>query len=287
MKLVTTAALLGAAAVSAGALLLSAGPAYADTVPFKDPNSVGTLGFCTKDDKPLTQGSILDVPFAFKAVSNVPAPKAYAIKGGKATLYIYSPIKGVQPGDWVSYQLVPSSLYTNTKMPMVGAGYAEPPLEYPVTNAPPTWDGLMQIRMLLSAPNTPQLMQPYPTAVIKVTGHSWKLIAGNFTPDCAAGKAVNMNQVLGGKEPTAPPSWAANSTANPSARASASAGDASVIPSDIPSTGSTDGSGGSTDASAVQGSSQPVNILPIAIALLGGTAIGIAGFAYVVSRKAR
>jgi hypothetical protein len=182
--------------------------------------------------------------------------------------------------------MAPSSVYTNTKQPMVAAGYAEPPLEYQVTNAPPKWDGLVQFRILLSAPNTPQLMQPYPTAVIRVTGDRWVMVQGNTSPNCAAGKAVNMNQVLGGKEPATPPAWAANSTANPQAKASASAADAAGVASSLPSPTDDQAPGGSaTNASAADGASASASILPIALALLGGTVIGVGAFAFFASRR--
>jgi hypothetical protein len=292
MKLVRLAVLTAAAAVTVPLVALGAPSARADsyTVPFKDADSVGTIGFCDKDNKPLTSGSILDVPFAFKAVSDQAAPKAYAIVGRKATLYAYSPIKNVPPGSWISYQMMPSSVYTDVKHPMAAAGYGEPPLQYQVTGAPPTWDGLVQLRILLSAPNTPQRMKPYPTAVIRVTGTTWVMVQGNRNPDCAAGTAQNSNQTLGKGEPTAPPSWAANATTDPSAQASASAQAskdvASIVPSPSPTDSGSVGSDGSTQAAGQSaGSTSVPNVLPIALALLGGTAIGVAAFAWFAARR--
>jgi hypothetical protein len=171
---------------------------------------------------------------------------------------------------------------------MAAAGYGEPPLQYHTTGAPPTWDGLVQFRILLSAPNTPQQLHPYPTAVVRVTGTKWVMVQGNRNPSCTAGTAVNLNQALGGKEPTAPPSWAANSTANPQAKASASAEASKNAASVDPSASASDGAGNDTSAQAAAaqaGSSSAPNILPIALALLGGTVLGVAGFAWFAARR--
>lgn len=265
--------------VLAGSFLVSsallASPAQADQeLPFKDPNAVGLIGFCDSDNKPVTSGHVRDVPFAVKAVSTVPAGKAYAGTGRKAALYATSPNKDLDPGLWSPYQMTPSTFYSNPAHPMASAGFGEPPLEYHITGTPPTLDNLVQLRMYLSAPNTAPYIQKYPTAVIRVEGDRWVMVAGDRNPDCAAGTAKNINQVLGTGEPTAPPTWAANAATVPKAGGSSTA----------PSGSSADASGGSDSAAAAAGadggsavsasarSSSP-NVLPVALGLLLGTAV--------------
>ena len=263
--------------VLAGSFLASstllAVPAQADQqLPFKDANAVGLIGFCDADNKPVTSGHVRDVPFAVKAVSTVPAGKAYAVNGRKAALYATSPNKDLDPGLWSPYQMTSSSFYSNPAHPMASAGFGEPPLEYHVTGTPPTLDNLVQLRMYLSAPTAVPYIQKYPTAVIRVQGDTWVMVAGDRSPDCTAGSAKNINQVLGKGEPTAPPTWAANAAVVAKPGASSPA----------PSSGSTD-AGGTSDPAAAAGaaggsalsassrSSSP-NVLPVALGLLLGTA---------------
>ena len=162
----------GALALTTVGLLIGAGPAHADAyvVPFKDANVNGQLGFCDKNDKPITSGNIRDVPFAVKTVSTVAAPKAWQVKGRKAVLYGFSAVKNQPPGQWIADQMSPASLYSNTAVPMAAMTYADSPLEYHTTGNPPLWDGLVQLRMYFTAPNTQMHIQPYPAAVIRVTG---------------------------------------------------------------------------------------------------------------------
>ena len=114
------------------------------------------------------------------------------------------------------------------------------------------------------------------------------MVQGNRNPNCTAGTAENLNQALGGHEPTAPPSWAANATSDPQVKASASAEASKDVASILPTPSGSDvsGSDGSTQAASQgSGSTSVPNILPIALALLGGTAIGIAGFAWFAARR--
>lgn len=257
--------------------VLLAGPARADEqLPFKDPNAVGLIGFCDAKNKPVTSGHLRDVPFVVKAVSDTPAGKAYAVSGRKAALYATSPNKDLDPSLWSPYQMTPSTFYSNPAHPMAAAGFGEPPLEYHTTGAPPTLENLVQFRMYLSAPNTTPYNQKYPTAVVRVEGDTWTMVAGDRNPDCTAGTAKNINQVLGKGEPSAPPTWAANAAAvaqggTSSSAAPASGGSASGEPSGASPATSADGGTDVIAAASSNGSSVP-NVLPIALGLLLGTA---------------
>ena len=276
-------AAVGALAVSA---LLLAPPAHADErLPFTDANTVGQIGFCDANDKPVTQGSIRDVPFVVKAVSNTPAGKAWAVKGRKAALYATSPNKDLDPRLWSPYQLTPSSLYTDAAHPMTAAGFGEPPLEYHTTGAPPTLDNLVQLRMYLSAPNTAPYVEKYPAAVVRIDGDRWVMVAGDRTPDCTAGSAKNINQLLGKGEPTAPPTWAANAAA---AVPGSSSGSSPTTSSDPGAGPAPSGSAAVLEGSGAVASSRTPsapNVLLVAIALLVGTAVIAAAVIAVANRR--
>ena len=253
-------------------LVVPATVVAADTqLPFNDPNVSGQLGFCDKANHPITSGNIGDVPFVWKAVSTVAAPKAYVGPEGKATLFAYSPIKNVSPGQWSPYQLTSSAYYSNSKHPMVQATYADAPLEFQTTGFPPTLDGLVQIRMLFSAPNRVPLTSPYPAAVLRVNGDQWTLVSGDRTPDCGAGKSVSVATVrMPNQQPTAPPKWAANSPAKakptpvPGSTPAASGG---AAPS--PAVTSSDGSSNGTASTSA---TQESDSTPVAAGEMGSSA---------------
>lgn len=265
-----------ASAIVAVPFLLTSPARANEQLPFKDPNAQGLIGFCDANNKPVTSGNIRDVPFATKAVSDTPAGKAYAVTGRKAALYATSPNKNLDPGLWSPYQMTPSTFYSNPAHPMAAAGFGEPPLEYHTSGSPPTLQNLVQLRMYLSAPNTTPYVQKYPTAVVRIEGDTWVMVAGDRNPDCTAGTAKNINQVLGKGEPSAPPTWAANAVAATKAGASASAAASggAAASGDSSAGGASASADAGVDVAAAassNGSSAP-NVLPIALGLLLGTA---------------
>jgi hypothetical protein len=280
-------ALAAAVLLSVPVVATVPGTASADTgsVPFKDVNAVGVVGFCDKDNKPVTSGNIRDVPFAMKAVSSAAAPPAYAIQGRKAALYAYSPIKNVAPGDWSPYQMTMSSFYSNPAHPMSAATYRDPALEGHVTGVPPTWDGLVQMRLLLTAPNTMPRIQPYPAAVLRVTGDRWVMVAGDRTPACASGKATSITTLLlpASAVPTAPPSWAANAAKPTPTSTQSGSGASQGAAAGGPSDGQTTLDPADTNAAATE--SNTSSVAPIAALLLGATVVGVGLFAWFASRR--
>ncbi len=275
---------LKAVLTSAGVLVvlgLGAAPATAaDAVPFTDPSSVGSLGFCDKDNKPVTSGSLLDKPFVWKAVSDSPAPKTHASKRGKATLYAFSPIEHVAPGDWSPYQLTGSSTYSNKSFPMTAGTYGDPPLEWQVTSFPPYWDHLVQLRLYLTDLGQQALITKYPTAVIKVNGNTWTMVAGNRSPECTKGTALSAELVTLPKNlrPTASPT--PTGSAAPGSTPSSSALPSSTSDGSDPT--STDQAQASSDTANV--ASPPVWL--IGLGLVAATALGAIGFAFFSSRRA-
>ena len=181
---------LSAAALVTSILVSLQGTASAYAVPFKDPNASGALGFCDQNRHPVTSGSIYDKPFVWTAVSSVPAPREY--KRGKALLIAFQPRNEMDPAYWSGKQLTANSTFTNAKHPMAQATYADDPLLFFTQVYPPKWDGLIQLRMYLSAPNTPVHTIPYPSAVIRITGTHWNLVSGGPAPACTSGSAESI-----------------------------------------------------------------------------------------------
>ena len=281
----TISARVKAAVIAAGTLTilgLAAVPAVASgAVPFTDPSSVGTLGFCDKNNQPVTSGSIHDKPFVWKAVSDSPAPAGYLSKRGKGTLYAFSPIEHVAPGDWSPFQLTGSSTYTNKTFPMTAGTYGDPPLEWQVTSFPPVWDSLVQLRLYLTDIGQQPLVTKYPTAVIKVTGSTWTLVQGNRNPECAKGTALSAELVTLPKNlrPTAPPKATGSPSPGATASSTASPSSSDATPSADPS--SSDGALASSDAPTVSGA--PIWL--VGLLLVAATALGAAGFAFFSARR--
>ena len=169
-------------------------------VPFTDANQVGSLTLCDAQGQPVASGSLLSVPFVWRAVSSAPVPKGYT----RAALDVFQPIEHVDPGDWTGYQLTDDATFSNPAHPMAQATYADAPLIWPSHSLPPYWGGLYQLRMVFSSPNKQPWTSGYPAAVIKVTGNSWTLVQGGGS-SCTDGTAVSVESNLLPKSETAVP----------------------------------------------------------------------------------
>ncbi len=190
-----------ASAVTVGATAVpSTAFASGSTVPFTDPNQVGSLTLCNAHGQPITSGSLLTVPFVWRAVSSARVPAGYA----RATLYLFQPIQHVDPGDWTGYQLTDDAMFSNAAHPMAQATYADAPLIWPDHSMPPYWDDLYQLRMVFSSPGKQPWSFSYPAAVIKVTGNTWTLLKGGGS-SCTDGTAESVESYLLPKSDTAVP----------------------------------------------------------------------------------
>lgn len=179
------------AAFIAALMALSVGrPAIsAESPPFKDADANGYVGFCDKNKRQVSSGSIYDQPFIWTAVSSAPAPEGY--KKGKAVLIAFQPREGVEPGLWSGRQLTASSTFTNPAHPMSQATNADDPLLFFTQGFPPKWDGLVQLRMYFSARDMGLHKIPYPATIIRVTGDRWSVVSGGKV-DCKAGTATSI-----------------------------------------------------------------------------------------------
>jgi hypothetical protein len=283
----TAVGVLGGLLLSLAAPFVGASSALAGfTVPYTDPNSSGTIGLCDKNGHTITSGKISDNPFAWTAVSSAPAAQGYRGVEHKAILIAFLPMQGLDPGYWSGKNLTASSSYTNLAHPMAQATIADGPLKWFVAAFPPRWDGLIQLRLYLSAYNTGTYTTTYPTTDIRVTGNTWTVVRGG-TGSCSVGKAVSIEtqkltqeQIdrIAGVTPsptTAAAGAGASSSSSPGAAKSAAGQSSNAAQANNPNS-----------ASSVSNSSGGSNAAALAL-LLGAAVLGLAVGAFVWWRSRR
>jgi hypothetical protein len=169
------------------------------TVPYADTNAVGYIGLCNQAGQQITSGSVSTTPFAWRAVSSQAASAPYNGAGGTASLDAYLPMQSLAPGDWSGEQLTASTRYSNPQSPMAQATTKDVPLQVFLQDYPPQWNGFVQLRLFLGAPNEPADVQHYPALNLQISGGTWTAIGGGPV-NCNAGTAESLETVL------APPS---------------------------------------------------------------------------------
>lgn len=190
---------VAALAAATGLLLVTPASASAAAA-VSDPYASGYLGFCDNHGHQIRSGSLGQAPFVWRAVASSTAPAGYDGKhGGRGTLAAYQPRKGVDPYDWSGKQMTDSSLYSGDHPMAAGTAY-DPALVDFTAAYPPSWGGLVEVRMLITAPYRPARTRPYPATFIRVTGNTWTQVTGGSV-DCGAGRAVS-DEVLTGVLPS-------------------------------------------------------------------------------------
>lgn len=189
-------ALTGAGAVGivlAGTVL--AFPAQAASVPYTDSRVQGYLSLCDAAGKPITGGQTATTPFVAAAIGSTAAPAPYNVKGATATLYAYQPRQQIDPGEWSGEQLTGSAQFSSSAHPMAVSTLLDSSLADFVADFPPKWDGFVQLRIYLSAPNQSVYSLKYDAADIQVTGSTWKVIRGGSAL-CGTGTATSNEDHL-------------------------------------------------------------------------------------------
>lgn len=244
MKFETTALGIGLALV-ASAQLSGAPVAAADTVPYNDPAVIGSVGLCDAAGHPVTHGTVNAQPFVWRAVSSAAAPNGYGGVGRKATLAAFQPRPGVTADQWNGDTLTSSSSYTNPRYPMAQATAVDFSLKTYLDEYRPMVDGLVQLRLYVSAPDVGVDSTSYAATDIKVTGDAWSVVRGGSVV-CTKGSATASEPLpsaaaTGG---TRVASGASTSTTQPANQSSGSGSASSTQP------GAGDPSGTTSNSSA-------------------------------------
>lgn len=205
------------------ALLVSCaitGPAEASgPVPYTDPAVVGSLGLCDSQGHQVSSGSTATQPFVATAVSSVAAPSGYGGAGRGAVLYAFQPIENVPANAWSGEEITGNSHYSNPAHPMTAATGGDPALQNFVSDYPPKWDGLVQLRLYSTAPGKTIDSTSYAALDIKITGATWQAVDGGSVA-CTAGRAVSVETKLLPKAalraPSQPPAASARDSSAPS-----------------------------------------------------------------------
>lgn len=185
-----------AIAVALMALAVWSTAAWADAPPYTDPASTGRLTLCDTAGHSVTSGNIHTKPFVWRAVGSAPGTGPYRSEAGRtAALYGYQPKSDTPPDEWNGEYLTASSAYSNSALPMAGATAADPSLADLLSDYPPRWNGLVQLRMFLGAPRQATKTDTYNSATIRVSGDRWTLLDGGNAP-CNSGTAQSAELVL-------------------------------------------------------------------------------------------
>lgn len=153
-----------------------------DKPPYIDPAATGTLTLCSSDGKEVTEGKVSDAPFADLVVGSSSAPSAYA--NGLASLFAYQPRVGHDASEFSGQPLTAGSTFTDAAHPAAEVTEGATTLGDHLQTFPATWDGYVQLRLILTSSGAPARTTEYDAADILVDGTEWKLVRGGGG-DCA------------------------------------------------------------------------------------------------------
>jgi hypothetical protein len=178
-------------------------------VPYKDANANGVIGLCSKAGTPIDHGKVSDSPFVWRSVSSSPAKPPYDANGRTATLYAFVPKRGYPPEDWLGEQISAAAFYSNPAHPMVQATNGDGAvLKDFVQASPPTYNGLVELRVYLGVPGEATYNATYPATDIQVKGDTWTVVRGGNVA-CDSGSAVSS--LVGTPPPPSAPTTTATS----------------------------------------------------------------------------
>ena len=281
--------LLGAAAALAqplGGPLTGLAAAANSAAPYMDPSAVGSIGLCNQAGQQITSGSVTARPFAWRAVSTQPAQLPYNKAGRTAILVAYQPLQGLPAGDWSGTQMTASSRYTNPGNPMVAATDGDLSLDDVIEQYPPKWDGFLQLRIYLGAPQESAFTQQYPALNIEVTGETWTAVGGSPV-NCASGTAQSIESVLLPSTTTAPTTSSPTTSTTTSLASTGSKGASEGT--DPHSSGTKAGSAGRALASDKTTTDEASSSTGLPLFLVVGLAVLVllAALAYLILRRRR
>jgi hypothetical protein len=266
------------AVVAAGSTAHAAGSG----TPYTDTSAVGYIGLCNKAGQQITSGSINTKPFAWRAVSSQPAQAPYSRAGRTALLLAYQPREGVPAGEWSGDELTASSRYSDAAHPMVAATSGDDSIKDFIGEFAPAWDGLLQVRMYLGAPDSPIYSLTYPAIDIKVTGNTWHAVDGGPV-SCTSGRSESIETIL---LPKATPK--AHASAHPTSKSTTG-----PVASAAPTAGSSVRAGAAAGITPKSLAAKPVanssgsSQTPVIVAVLIAVVVVLLTTGYVLSRRRR
>jgi hypothetical protein len=166
------------AAVAVATALVASACSSSSDIPYQDKASTGMLALYDAAGHPITKGDIETKPFARFAVSTQHAPPPYDRPGGKAALMAFQPMPNIDPTKWGGDFLTGSTSYSDPAHPTATGTDEDISLANFIAEFPTKWNGMVQLRMYLGAPQQPGLTERYVTADIKVDGKTWTLVRG-------------------------------------------------------------------------------------------------------------
>jgi hypothetical protein len=144
--------------------------------PYGDPAAAGRLTLCGADGEAVTEGSTRDLPFAATVVGATAAADGYAAEGRTAAVFAYQPREGMAPSEWSGLQLTAPAAYDDPAVPQVSLTEADTALSQFVAAFPAAYDGWVQLRLYLGAPDQPVSSQHYDAVDLQVDGTSWRAV---------------------------------------------------------------------------------------------------------------
>ncbi|WP_460446229.1 hypothetical protein [Angustibacter aerolatus] len=182
---------------AAGVVLVPPAPASASsTVPYRDVASSGRITLCS-NGKPVTTGRVGSDPFVTTAVGESAATEGYGGDGRTAVLSAYQPRQGVSPGEWSGMQLTASTLYARAAHPTARFTRGDYRLSDFLEAYPAGWQGRVQLRLLLRAPDQPTSTYRYDSLDLQVRDGSWQVVGAAGGASCDSGASRSVADVLG------------------------------------------------------------------------------------------
>jgi hypothetical protein len=201
------------------------------TAPYTDAQATGYLTLYDKTGAAIKSGTVTDKPFAYKAVGSKAAATPYNKTGHKATLMAFQPRQGVAAAQWSGDTLTASTGYADVQHPAAQGTTQDFALKDFLDEFPAKWDGMVELRLYLTAPGVPAQTGGYAATDIKVAGNYWVVVGGG--PGAGSGGANIPGKVspaaaaaIGGKAPASAPASAASAAPSAGSAGAAAAGGA-------------------------------------------------------------
>ena len=263
-KRVATSTTLAVAAVVA-----FPGLAHAQDAPYTDPGVQGGITLCDSHGRVVTSGA-MNAQIATTAVGGARGQAPYDGAGRSAILLAIQPRQGVTPGEWNGKLLTALSRYDDPAHPTVEILPRDSTLRGFVDAYPADWNGLVQLRIYLRAPQTPTNTSSYSATTVQVSGDRWQQLGPDAGNVCAS-RAVSVIRLL--NLPTAVPT--PKPTQEPTSTASAATASPPPTPSSPPTSPPTSGAGATprpiATAQPPESSSTPVATAAPGVAAVGRT----------------